>query len=91
MFDVTLPLKIPNYFINLDNYEMTNFTFVTAADPEHFNETRDAIGGFQQVFPDHSIVYYDLGLSTKEAEEVGYENFFQLNFFRLTIVYFSCV
>ena len=70
-FDSKLPLKIPTYFIDLDKYDVANFTFVTAADPAHFNESKDAVAGFQEVFPEYTIVYYDLGLDPVDVEKVS--------------------
>jgi len=69
-FNRRIPIKEPSYFINLTNYDMKNFTFVTAADSNHFNESKDAVAGFQQMFPEHRIIYYDLGLEIEEVETV---------------------
>ena len=63
-------LRIPQRFIDLQDYDVMNFTFVTCADWHHYKESRDAIGGFQKVFPNHSFIYYDIGLRPTEAEEV---------------------
>ena len=66
-----LPLvNVPGSFISLDTYQMDNFTFVTGSDSTHFNESLDAIAGFQSAFPKHTIVYYDLGLWEDQVQQV---------------------
>ena len=69
--DRRIPLSTPNYFIDLTKYDVWNFTFVTAADDQHFEESKDAIAGFQKVFPGYRFVYYDLGLNPEDAQQVG--------------------
>ena len=79
--DGRIQFQSPNYFINLTNYDVWNFTFVTAADPKHFNESKDAIAGFQKVFPGYRFVYYDLGLDPEDAEKVAVSLRFYSNIF----------
>ena len=51
-------------------FDLTDFTFVTAADSRHFNETFDLVAGIQKHFPKKTIIYYSLGLSEEEREQV---------------------
>ena len=82
-----VPFHSPNYFINLTNYDVWNFTFVTAADRNHFNESKDAIAGFQKVFPGYKFVYYDLGLDPEDAEKVSVGLPFHINIFLASLIY----
>lgn len=57
-------------FINISQFDLTNFTFVTAADSRHFKETFDLVAGIQKHFPMKTIIYYSLGLSEEKREKV---------------------
>ena len=69
--------------------------FVTASSENHYRESIPAISSIQHYFPNHTTIYYDLGLSEKQAIEVGnivhivFINIlfivFVFNFLRLTI------
>ena len=49
---------------------MYNFTMITAASENHFEETRDLVAGVQEIFPDKMVYYYDIGLSDKQVKVV---------------------
>ena len=60
----------PDYYIDLSTYDMYNFTIITAASENHFEESRDLVAGVQEIFPDKMIYYYDIGLSDEQVKVV---------------------
>ncbi len=62
--------KRPSHYLDIDDYDLRNFTFVTGASSNHFRESKDLIASIQNVFPDKNIYYYDLGLKQAQIKEV---------------------
>ena len=62
--------RCPPYYIDINKYDLTNFTFITGASSNHFEEGKDLIASIQQHFPRKIIYYYDLGLDTNQVAEV---------------------
>jgi len=60
----------PSYYIDINKYDLSNFTFITGSSSNHFMESKDLIASIQKVFPWKQIYYYDLGLKKKEIKEV---------------------
>ena len=50
---------------------LAEFVLVTAADTGHFRETRDSIASMQKNLPQHRILFYDLGLTSAEVQQVS--------------------
>ncbi|KAK2140565.1 hypothetical protein LSH36_1311g00007 [Paralvinella palmiformis] len=61
--------RCPPYYIDINKYDLTNFTFITGASSNHFEEGKDLIASIQQHFPGKIIYYYDLGLDTNQVAE----------------------
>ena len=63
-------MNFPPYYIDINKYDLDNFTFITGSSSNHFEESKDLIASIQSVFPQKSIYYYDLGLNNEEIEQV---------------------
>ena len=58
-------------FIHLDSHTVETFVFATGASANHFNESIDAIARIQLYMPNHTIMYYDLGLRPWQVDRVS--------------------
>ena len=65
-----VPPPYPRNFINITEYDLTNFTFVTSSSSNHFKESLDMVAGVQHHFPDKKLIYYDLGLKPGQRKKV---------------------
>ena len=72
-----VPPPYPRNFINITEYDLTNFTFVTSSSSNHFNESLDMVAGVQHHFPDKKLIYYDLGLTSNQRKQVCTIIFFE--------------
>ena len=58
--------------LSLDEIDLTQTVFVTALDGSHFEESKDSIASIQKHLPAwHKVIFYDLGLTTDQVEEVS--------------------
>ncbi|KAK2164490.1 hypothetical protein LSH36_63g11002, partial [Paralvinella palmiformis] len=60
----------PPYYIDINKYDLSNFTFITGASSNHFKESKDLIASIQKHFPHKTIYYYDLGLDKNQVEQL---------------------
>lgn len=63
-----LPFK---YMSTLNQTNVMDFVFVMASGASHFDESKDAIASIQRAFPNHTILYYNLGLSSDQVEDIS--------------------
>ncbi len=60
----------PKNFVHLTKETLEDFAFVTGASENHFLESKGLVACIQQHFPDKKLVYYDLGLSVSNRQEI---------------------
>ena len=48
-----------------------DLVFVTACSSNHFKEIEDAIAGTQKYFPNKPIIFFDIGLTSDQANQVN--------------------
>ena len=59
-------------FTTLSPETMDDFVFATGASSNHFSESIDAVENVQRLFPNYTILYYDLGLDINQVITVSY-------------------
>ena len=57
-------------YIQLTNDTVKDFVIVTAASSDHFSESLDLIGSIHHYYPQHKLIYFDLGLSDSQIKQV---------------------
>ncbi|KAK2166225.1 hypothetical protein LSH36_40g00027 [Paralvinella palmiformis] len=65
-----LNTTFPPYYIDLNKYDLSNFTFITGSSSNHFEESKDLIASIQRFFPHKQIYYFDLGLKEKQIKQM---------------------
>ena len=65
-----LKMKFPPYYVDINKYDLGNFTFITGSSSNHFKESKDLIASIQKVFPHKKIHFYDLGLQNRQIKQV---------------------
>jgi hypothetical protein len=73
-------------FVELDPDSVRDFVFVTGTSSNHFAESLQAVARVQKFFPNHTILYYDLGLAPNQMQRVGIKSTQWLYFKRLHAV-----
>jgi hypothetical protein len=48
----------------------SNFSFVCPSSSDHFAEAKVAVQLAQKFFPEHKILFYDLGLNNKQVAQM---------------------
>ncbi len=61
----------PTQFTDAPIESMRDFVYVTGADRSHFVESQDMVASIQKYSPDKEIIFFDLGLTQQQREEVG--------------------
>ena len=61
----------PSHFIDINKYDLSNFTIITGSSSNHFKESKDLVAGLQKFFPDKKIYYYDIGLRGHQVRQVS--------------------
>ena len=61
---------LPDSFTTLTAANAGQVVIVTAASSDHFLESMAMIASVQKYKPDSRIIYYDLGLKSKQAKKV---------------------
>jgi hypothetical protein len=57
--------------ITLSQTMLDDFVFVTAASNDYFDTSLDMVSRIQRHFPNKTIIYYDLGLTTSHIFQVS--------------------
>jgi hypothetical protein len=57
--------------VTLSRAMLDDFVFVTAANTKYFDTALDTIVRIQRHFPNKTIIYYDLGLTITQVEQVS--------------------
>ena len=65
-------------FINITNQTFDDFIMVTGATWDHFEESLDLIGSVHAHFPNHKMIYYDLGLGYFQRLQVSIITFSEI-------------
>ena len=57
-------------FPSLSSETVKNFVFVHGSDVSHFVESTGLVQSIQRYFPQHKLIYYDLGLYPQQVDQV---------------------
>lgn len=63
-------------FIKLDEDSVRDFIFVTAASENHFEESKGAVALVQKLLPNHTVLYYDIGLRSDQRQKVSLSRYY---------------
>jgi hypothetical protein len=77
-FSAVTPIHVRRYItplatsaaVTLSQAMLDDFVFVTAASDIYFDSSRSLIGRVQRLFPNRTIVYYDVGLLANQRQKV---------------------
>lgn len=63
-------LATPPPYVTLDSQNVKEFVFITGANSPFYEECLKTIERIQEHFPQHKIIFYDLGMKPEEQQQV---------------------